>query len=230
MNKEIIIEINRIRELCGLSLILEQKFPWSLFDELATWVGKTADEDLFTFISKPNANVKATQLLDELEKVSTKLGLKNTEELIGKLEKKTLSDLEADELGAALIRAGNKELQDIVYKSYLKISPVVEIMTNTLNDTKTQDIINSGNKEAIEELRKVLKAPIEKSTELGDEVKRYYYDLIDEKLGKVDEEAVDAVSELTTLAKTKGILSDFFYEFYKKYFMVNEVSYGNFLN
>jgi hypothetical protein len=211
MNKELISEINRFREISNLPLLMEAFFPYSMWDEIVKWVGKTADEDIFTFITKPTSDLKSKELLDELNIVAKKVNLE-VEQLITKIEKKTLSPTEQDELGAALLRAGNKELQNVVYMAYLKTDPAMQVIENTFKGVKFQEIIDSKDPVAISELKEKLLKITRENEQIGGNVKKYLEDLIESKFPK--EKIENPKEKLSKAVKIGGVLSDSFWEVY----------------
>ena len=109
MNKEILNEINRFREIAGLTLLNEASIGGGWIDELLTVLGKNS-EQLDTFI-KNSDDVLAAEIRTNIDDVASRLG-RPVDEILERIKLKTLATDEADEILKTLLKSTNKEVKD----------------------------------------------------------------------------------------------------------------------
>jgi hypothetical protein len=116
MDKEILNEINRFREIAGLTLLNEASIGGGWIDELLTALGKTSD-DLDTLIKSADTPL-GKELKDGIDDVAARLG-KTTEDILEKIKLKNLAVDEADELLKTLLKSTDTRVKDTLANYYI---------------------------------------------------------------------------------------------------------------
>ena len=188
MKKELLSEINRFREIVGLSLIKESIIPSSLLSNLETMLspggrniedffrtgsGKVID-DVYEFVKKSAYGPGTTR--DELATLVRQF-------LDGKL-----TESESDVLLAAFLRSGDENITNLLYKGILnsdatignfmkKFEPGAKVRTSDGGVVSFEDVILSKNEAEIQEYLDKSKLIIDRSG-VGDETKKYFKEKI----------------------------------------------------
>ena len=188
MKKELLSEINRFREIVGLSLIKESIIPSSLLSNLETMLspggrniedffrtgsGKVID-DVYEFVKKSAYGPGTTR--DELATLVRQF-------LDGKL-----TESESDVLLAAFLRSGDENITNLLYKGILdsdatigsfmkKFEPGAKVKTGDGSVVSFEDVILSKNEAEIQEYLDKSKLIIDRSG-VGDETKKYFKEKI----------------------------------------------------
>ena len=188
MKKELLSEINRFREIVGLSLIRESIIPSSLLSNLETMLspggrniedffrtgsGKVID-DVYEFVKKSAYGPGTTR--DELATLVRQF-------LDGKL-----TESQSDVLLAAFLRSGDENITNLLYKGILdsdatigsfmkKFEPGAKVKTGDGSVVNFEDVILSKNEAEIQEYLDKSKLIIDRSG-VGDETKKYFKEKI----------------------------------------------------
>lgn len=132
MNKEILNEINRFREIAGLTLLNEASIGGGWIDELLTALGKSSDD--FDALIKSADTTLGKELKDGIDDVASRLGT-TTDDLLEKIRLKNLATNEADELLKTLLKSTDTKVKDTLANYYINNSAdlmeIVDEMTNS---------------------------------------------------------------------------------------------------
>ena len=210
MNKQVLSEINRNRELMGLSLIMEAALPFSLKNVLLEWIEKTGK--LKNLLNSQNLSDNASILRKELESVADGLGM-SIDNLLNKIDNNTLTIDEFDSVTASLLKSGDEKLSDKIYKVYLKNNSYVKNIDDLIKTFKTDPAIPKATEDQIKNFKEKLIEVIENS-DVGVETKKYLKELISKeiklqsgvkgKISNIDLSKVEAKGLSFPLALMKG--------------------------
>ena len=141
MNKEILNEINRFREISGLRLLSEASIGGGWIDELLTVLGKSSD-DLDTFIKSVD-NPLAQEFRDGIEDVAARLG-KQSDEILERIRLKNLEVDEADELLKILLKSTNKEVKDTLTNYFINSDDSLKQIADEMVNGDVVDILKTS--------------------------------------------------------------------------------------
>jgi hypothetical protein len=207
MKKEILSEVNRFREIIGLTLLTEGKIPSSFIEDLAKIFNKSSDE-LFVSIEKKEIPALEKTLKNALGDDSAVFA-KNLQ----KLKAGTLSPTLEDKLLASLIRSSDNKIKNLVETTFIKSNPdlnkIIGRFTKRADGSYPEikpglsydNFISRMSPEQYTEYVKLQNQLID-ATDLGVQMKKY----LKERLA----------SELTSL-KTKSITTPSVENMYKLY-------------
>jgi hypothetical protein len=133
MNKEILSEINRYREIIGLPILTEGKIPSSFFDDLVRVFAKNDVNDLAQSIAKR----EITDMNNVFEDLARKYTKKTFEELVEDFRLNRLTTSQEDSLIARFLKFGDDRVQRTVIKNFIDSNPSIKKIITTF--TKNVD-------------------------------------------------------------------------------------------
>jgi hypothetical protein len=133
MNKEILSEINRYREIVGLPILTEGKIPSSFFDDLVRVFAKNDVNDLAQSIAKR----EITDMNNVFEDLARKYTKKTFEELVEDFRLNRLTTSQEDSLIARFLKFGDARVQQTVIKNFIDSNPSIKKIISTF--TKNVD-------------------------------------------------------------------------------------------
>ena len=133
MNKEILSEINRYREIIGLPILTEGKIPSSFFDDLVRVFAKNDVNDLAQSIAKR----EITDMNNVFEDLAIKYTKKTFEELVEDFRLNRLTTSQEDSLIARFLKFGDARVQQTVIKNFIDSNPSIKKIITTF--TKNVD-------------------------------------------------------------------------------------------
>ena len=141
MNKEILNEINRFREISGLRLLSEASIGGGWIDELLDLLGKSADE--FDTYVRSNADEFATGFKKEIDDAASILN-KTSDEILSSIKAGNLPANEADEILRAILKTDGI-VKDRIVSSYILSNPsLIDTLSRIQNDSMAANIRNSA--------------------------------------------------------------------------------------
>jgi len=141
MNKEILNEINRFREISGLRLLSEASIGGGWIDELLDLLGKSAD-DFDTYV-RSNVDDFATGFKKEIDDVASSLN-KTSDEILSSIKAGNLPANEADEILTAILKTDGI-VKDRIVSSYILSKPsLMDTLSRIQNDSMAANIRNSA--------------------------------------------------------------------------------------
>jgi hypothetical protein len=133
MNKEILSEINRYREIIGLPILTEGKIPATFFSDLVSNFAKRDTDDLAEAIAKR----EITQMNDIFDDLARKYPKKTFEQLVEDFRLNRLTSTQEDSLIARFLKYGDAKVQQTVIKNFIDSSPSIKKIITTF--TKNVD-------------------------------------------------------------------------------------------
>jgi len=191
MKSNILSEINRNRELMGLSLLLEATFPFSLYDELSDLfaIGRRNLTDWANSTSAMN-NQLARETLDTFDNLAAKFSI-TRDELLQRIQQQTLSISEFDEVVAALMKQ-NDILFNKMYSKFLERNPELKSLEDLIESISTDDeIAKKFTKDAIDDFKTKLIDKVTNDPNLSPEVRDAIIQRVSKKLDDLKVNAPD---------------------------------------
>jgi hypothetical protein len=146
---KIILEINRNRELMGLSLINEGAPPFDLLEVLMTWIGRetkirggAADIVIDSLKKTDYINSEEKLLKTIFDELSAKFGM-TTDDLIKRIKTGELSDARFDEVISKLMLVDD-ELFNRLFQIYIYTTPIIKQIDDSIKYVKS--LMQSGQK------------------------------------------------------------------------------------
>lgn len=140
MNKEILNEINRFREISGLRLLNEASIGGGWIDELLSLLGKSADE--FDTYVRSDVDDFAKGFKKEIDDIASSLN-KTSDDILSSIKAGNLPADEADEILKALLKTKGP-VKDNIVSSYIMSKPkLLDIASKVENETIAIGIRNS---------------------------------------------------------------------------------------
>ena len=131
MEKEILYEINRFREIIGLPL-LKESIGGGLIDEFLTIFGKSADD--FEDLVKNGSTDVAQSLRNSFDEIAQLPGGKTIDDIISDIKAGTLSDELATEIGKQLAKSPNDYVREMIAQSFINVNPSLKKMLENLSN------------------------------------------------------------------------------------------------
>ena len=146
MEKEILYEINRFREILGLPL-LKESIGGGIVDEFLTLFGKSADD--FEDLVKNGDNAVAQSLRNSFDEI-TQSGGKTFDEIITDIRAGRLSDDLATTIAETLVKSTNQEVSKKMAKAFINTNPTLKNLSDEISSPDKFASANDGDK--LEEL------------------------------------------------------------------------------
>jgi hypothetical protein len=182
MNSNIILEINRFRELIGLPLILESRVEF-ISDIFTSLFGKNLD--YFASSAAKITNELERGVVNEFDKIASRLKI-NMSELIRGIQANTLSKETMDEVISSLMKLDNN-LFDAIYNRYrnqlLSLDEFdLEIKNLLLNLNSKTDFSKNYTIKEFNDLKNRLKNYLDSEPDLSPNVKKFIEGKLEENL------------------------------------------------
>jgi hypothetical protein len=128
MEKEILYEINRFREILGLPL-LKESIGGGLIDEFLTLFGKSTDE--FETLVKDGTDDVAQSLRNSFDEIAQSGG-KTFDEIITDIKAGRLSDDLATTIAEKLVKSTNQEVSQKMAKAFVNTNPSLKALSDEI--------------------------------------------------------------------------------------------------
>ena len=184
LEKKVLSEINRFREILGQNILIESTPPFNLLQQLFKIVGGSSDNLLSTVLKKSN-DPQVLKLKNQIDLVSRELG-QSPNDLITKIQQDTLSPEEFDSLVASFMRTDELFFKRLL-KIYVENSPPlrqIDDLIGTLEKTLEERGI-APTADEIGDLQLQLFKTIDNDPKLGEDIKNIIKERIAERLSKL---------------------------------------------
>lgn len=159
MEKEILYEINRFREILGLPL-LKESIGGGIIDEFLTLFGKSTDE--FEDLVKNGADDVAQSLRNSFDEIAQSGG-KTFDDIITDIRAGRLSDDLATTIAETLVKSTNQKVSEKMAKAFINTNPTLKGLSDEI---ASPDKFASANDS--DELQKLYNEYYDKIDELGE--------------------------------------------------------------
>jgi hypothetical protein len=130
MEKEILYEINRFREISGLPL-LKESIGGGLIDEFLSLFGKSVD-DIDTLV-KTEADDIGMALKNSIDEIAQLPGGKTFDDIIADIKAGRLSNDLADNIAKKLVKSDNREISQKMAEAVVNTNPSLKKMADELS-------------------------------------------------------------------------------------------------
>jgi hypothetical protein len=169
MNKEILSEINRYREIVGLPILTEGKIPTTFFNDLVSNFAKKDVDDLAEAITKRNI----PQMTDVFDDLARKYPKKTFEQLVEDFRLNRLTTAQEDSLIARFLKYGDDKVKQTVIKNFIDTNPSIKKIISTFvknPDGSFKKLVDAGgNQTSVDDFVRALKAQGELDKYLADQ-------------------------------------------------------------
>lgn len=146
MEKEILYEINRFREILGLPL-LKESIGGGIIDEFLTLFGKSADD--FEDLVKNGGTDVAKSLRNSFDEIAQS-GNKTIEDILSDIRTGNLSDELAATIANKLVKSTNKDVSKKMANAFINTNPTLKNLSDEISSPDKFASANDGDK--LEEL------------------------------------------------------------------------------
>jgi|LakMenEpi03Aug12_release.lakeMendotaPanAssembly.Ray.scaffolds.fasta_scaffold84167_2 hypothetical protein len=123
MEKEILYEINRFREILGLPL-LKESVGGGIIDEFLTLFGKSADD--FEDLVKNGSTDIAKSLKNSFDEIAQLPGGKTIDDILSDIRTGNLSDELASTIAEKLVKSTNQEVSQKMANAFINTNPTLK--------------------------------------------------------------------------------------------------------
>lgn len=183
MKKEILLEINRFREIIGLKLLSESKVPTTFISSLAEMFGKTED-DFIEYVAKAEDEIST-----DLKRAFTSGG-DNIDDIMSAIKNGSLSDDVFDSLTRALL-SSTPEIRSKTAEAFIKEYPTLTAVQRYTNDEDlVYNLISGGKKNEVDKLINKIN-----DLDVGDDVKEWFTENLNSTVRKAEDKFAKSQSE-----------------------------------
>lgn len=186
MRHNILSEINRNRELMGLSLLLETTFPFSLSDEIYSLLGITKKINLVNWSNSVSSLSKKIEVetLDTFDSLAAKFGI-SKDDLLRQIQQETLPINQFDEVVVTLMKQNDVFFNKLYYK-FLEKNPELKSLVDSVDSiSKDNNLLGKVTKDDIDDFKQKIIDKANNDPNIGTELRKLITDKLSTKLSEI---------------------------------------------